>query len=325
MGQLPGERPIGACAGAPDPLREAVLRDLREARWHQQPRLGGELRARIGAHYGVAPENVLVARGCTEAVAWAFSWAVRTAPRHRRAVLAIPRPSWPGFTRLADHAGIAWSHYDAGDPPAPDRIPVVCSPNNPTGHVVDETRLARWCSSATVPVVVDCTYDDFADDPVLPRAHRYLGGPVAFCANLTKSTGLVGVRLGLLIAAADVVAGIEAGVDPFRLDLFQLAVLNALFTTSGRAAWRDLVVRTRDAGARCAALLAELLPCGAIGPTVGNVVYGRSDGCCDEHRALLAAMADVTVFPVERRFRLHVDDGTAEALTALARDGKGCR
>jgi len=121
------------------------------------------------------------------------------------------------------------------------------------------------------------------------------------------------------------VAGIEAGVDPFRPDLFQLAVLNALFTTSGRAAWRDLVVRTRDAGARCAALLAELLPCGAIGPTVGNVVYGRSDGCCDEHRALLAAMADVTVFPVERRFRLHVDDGTAEALTALARSGKGCR
>jgi histidinol-phosphate/aromatic aminotransferase/cobyric acid decarboxylase-like protein len=160
---------------------------------------------------------------------------------------------------------------------------------------------------------------------VLPRVHRFLGGRGVFCVNLAKSTGLAGARLGLIIAAADTIAEIEVGLDPFRLDVFQLASLDTLFTSDGLGVWGQLVDRARAAGARCVALLTELLPCATVGPAMGNVVYCEFAGRCDEHVEPVVAATGATVFPIERRLRVRVGDDTIAALAALAGQGEGPR
>jgi histidinol-phosphate/aromatic aminotransferase/cobyric acid decarboxylase-like protein len=230
--------------------------------------------------------------------------------------LALPRPSWSGFTPIAERAGIAWSAYDAGTEPPPDRIPVLCTPNNPTGHIAAPADLARWCAPGGLPAVIDCTYDDLADRPVLPGVGDLLAGRGVFCVSLAKSTGLAGARLGVLIAAEDVVATIEATADPFALDAFQVAALTTLFSTAGRRAWRDMIAAARAARAECAAHAAALLPCGTVGPAVGTVVYARF-GDCGTHVARLADATGATVFPRERVLRFRADHTAAQALAAL--------
>lgn len=301
----------------PPALRGAVLDRLAATPWHHYPRLDPELRERVAAHYGVSAATVLPTRGCTEALDLAVRRAARRGAPHGISSLALPRRSWYGFVPLAERAGLDWSHYDAGTLPRPGRIPVLCTPNNPTGHVVADADLARLCAEGAGPAVVDCTYDDLGDDPVLPRVGRFLGGDAVLCTSLAKSTGLAGARLGLLFAAADVVAEIEAEAGPHRLDAFQLAVLEALFSEDGLLAWRTMIGEARALRAACADHIRALLPCGTVTAAVGTVVYARFDADCQQHLPDLVAATGATVFPVERVLRVRVTTATANALAAL--------
>ncbi|GAB1510821.1 aminotransferase class I/II-fold pyridoxal phosphate-dependent enzyme [Actinophytocola sp. KF-1] len=300
----------------PAALRAQVLAALAATPWRRYPEPSDGLRARIAAHYGVAAANVLPTRGCREAVELAFAWAVRAGAPDGVSTLALPRPSWSGFVPAAERAGAVWSAYDAGTPPPPDRIPVLCTPNNPTGHVTGYADLARLCAPGALPAVVDCTYDDLADQPVLPAVRGLLTGRGVFCASLAKSTGLAAARLGVLIAAEDVVAAIEAAAGPFGLDAFQVAALDVLFSDAGRRAWRDMVALARAVRAECAGHAAALLPCGTVGPAVGGVVYARfADPCA--HVSSLVEATGATVFPRERVLRFRADHATVHALAAL--------
>ena len=312
---------LSSAADLPEFLRAEILATLAGASWRRYPEPPADLRARIAAHYGVAAANVLPTRGCREAVELAFAWAVRAgAPRGVTAV-ALPRPSWFGFVDIAERAGIAWSAYDVAATPDVDRIPVLCTPNSPTGHVVDDADLARLCANDAIPTVVDCTYDDLADRPVLPGVRRLLTGRGVFCVSLAKSTGLAGARLGVLLATADVVAEIEELADPFALDAFQVAALATLFSDAGRRAWQDMIGRVRTARAQCVDHVRALLPCGIVGPAVGNVVYGRFGDCRGTHLADIVEATGATVFPQERVLRFSVGGTAVAALAALRQHG----
>ena len=308
----------------PAALRAEVLAALAAASWRRYPEPPDGLRARVAAHYGVAAANVLPTRGCREAVELAFAWAVRVGAADGVTTLALPRPSWSGFVPVAERAGAAWTAFEAGTPPPPDRIPVVCTPNNPTGHVTGYADLARLCAPGALPAVVDCTYDDLADQPVLPAVRGLLAGRGVFCVSLAKSTGLAGARLGVLIAAEDVVAAIEATADPFGLDAFQLAVLDALFSDTGRRAWRDMVALARAARTECVGHATALLPCGTVGPAVGSVVYARFGDRC-AHVTRLVDATGATVFPRERVLRFRADRVSVHALAALRPGTPGVR
>ena len=311
-------------ADFPAALRAEILATLAAASWRRYPEPPDGLRARVATHYGVAAANVLPTRGCREAVELAVAWAARVSASHGVTTLALPHPSWSGFTPIAERAGLAWTTYDAGTAPPPDRIPVLCTPNNPTGHVTAPADLARWCAPGGLPAVVDCTYDDLADRPVLPGVRDLITGRGVFCVSLAKSTGLAGARLGVLIAAEDVVAAIEATADPFALDAFQVAALDTLFSDAGRRAWRDMVAATRAARAECVTTAAALLPCGTVGPAVGTVVYARF-GDCGTHVTRLADATGATVFPRERVLRFRADHAAARALAALLPEDVTCR
>ncbi len=300
----------------PAALRAQVLAALAATSWRRYPEPTAGLRDRIAAHYGVDAANVLPTRGCREAVELACAWAVRAGSSDGVTALALPRPSWSGFVPVAERAGLAWTAYDAGTRPSPDRIPVVCTPNNPTGHVTGYADLARLCAPGALPAVVDCTYDDLADQPVLPAVRGLLTGRGVFCVSLAKSTGLAGARLGVLIAAEDVVAAIEAAADPFSLDAFQVAALDVLFSDAGRQAWRDMVSVARAVRAECVGHATALLPCGTVGPAVGGVVYARFGEHC-AHVTRLVDATGATVFPRERTLRFRADHAAAHALSAL--------
>lgn len=93
-------------------------------------------------------------------------------------------------------------------PEPPDKkidVVYLCSPNNPTGAVMDRGALARWVAwaraSETV-IIFDAAYEAYISDPALPRSIYEIDG-ARDCAiemrSFSKRAGFTGVRCAFLV------------------------------------------------------------------------------------------------------------------------------
>jgi histidinol-phosphate aminotransferase len=96
-------------------------------------------------------------------------------------------------------------------------IPLICSPNNPTGGVISRDFLRRLADVAPV-VLLDQAYVDFAkeEDDALSLVSE-LGNLVVF-RTLSKAYAAAGFRIGWLAARAEVLREIEKGWLPYSVD-----------------------------------------------------------------------------------------------------------
>jgi histidinol-phosphate/aromatic aminotransferase/cobyric acid decarboxylase-like protein len=100
----------------------------------------------------------------------------------------------------------------------PGAVPLVCSPNNPTGGVVEREFLERLLDDACV-VLLDQAYVDFAEagDDALPLVGPR-GNLVVF-RTLSKAYAAAGFRIGYAVAEPELVLEIEKAILPFSVDL----------------------------------------------------------------------------------------------------------
>lgn len=110
--------------------------------------------------------------------------------------------------------------------PAPPERPVdvvyLCFPNNPTGAVIDRTRLASWVDWANehqALIIYDAAYAEFIRDPELPRSIFEIPGSRT-CAietrSFSKHGGFTGVRCGYTVVPKDLM-GRDASGRPVDL------------------------------------------------------------------------------------------------------------
>lgn len=99
------------------------------------------------------------------------------------------------------------------------RVVVLCSPNNPTGPALTQTELTAFVARVPdhVLVVVDEAYREFvrSDDPVDALALQQAHPNVVVMRTFAKAYGLAGLRVGYLVAAAEVAAAVRACALPF--------------------------------------------------------------------------------------------------------------
>ena len=113
------------------------------------------------------------------------------------------------------------------------RILLVCTPNNPTGPAVGRAELEELLAAVPphVVVVVDEAYREFVriDDP-LDAVAVYRDRPnVVVMRTFAKAYGLAGLRVGYLVAPAEVAAAVRACALPFGVSaLAQVAAVAAL-------------------------------------------------------------------------------------------------
>jgi histidinol-phosphate/aromatic aminotransferase/cobyric acid decarboxylase-like protein len=205
-------------------------------------------------------------------------------------VLAIPAPSFIGFTTIAAAVDVARLTYPVDSMMGPnqdreawrilarnpDVLPVICTPNNPTGHELDRDSLL-WTVDQFHPrqAIVDLTYDPFSADALSRRAAVLADAGAVSLLSLSKAFCLAGVRLGVVIADAETIAALSRRVERFHLDVFQHAVLDELVevdTMSRLTGVREATIRLRDAIARRVATTFPHLP---VAAAVGNFVVCR--------------------------------------------------
>ncbi len=107
------------------------------------------------------------------------------------------------------------------------RVIYLCSPNNPTGNLLDADDVARVVREAPGVVIIDEAYVDFADGDsrdLLQSSDRLL-----ICRTMSKAYGLAGLRVGYALGAPALVAEVEKSRGPYKVNaLAERAALVAL-------------------------------------------------------------------------------------------------
>ncbi len=240
-----------------------------------------DLVAQLATLYGVAPAQVLVTRGSDEGI----DLLLRTFCRAGQDAILITPPTYGMYVvaagiqgarvvtvpliREKDFALDAAAVLQSATPGV--KLVFLCSPNNPTGNLLDRAgvlSLVRSLAGRAV-VVVDEAYVDFSGRPSLAAevaAHPNL----VILRTLSKAYGLAGARVGTTIADPAVIAVLQKVIAPYPVPAPVLAAALAALTPAGLAAARasvDLLVAER---ARLAAAMVKLPAVKRVWPSDAN-------------------------------------------------------
>ncbi len=222
--------------GAPFACLEA-LRALGPEALAAYPEYGPYV-ARLAAHLGVEPGEVLPTNATDEAIQVVVQTYVDPGDR---VLLAIPT-----FAMFSVYARIAGAElvevpYDPaaalafpeaaylralGEDPR-IRLAVLVDPNNPTATELDPALVARVCEARPdVPVHHDEAYGAFTGRTAVPlvRTHRNLNVSQTF----SKAHGLAGLRIGHLVSGAENIAALGKVRSPYSVNVAARAAAAAL-------------------------------------------------------------------------------------------------
>ena len=258
-------------ADVPVPAKAAALAALGARRFALYPELGApRLRAALAASAGLVPEQVVPANGSGEAILAALSVFAGCG-----GTLLLAPPVFSLYFQMAAIVGakvetVPLSGADFGvDEEAlvaaaakgARTVPLLCSPNNPTGGTLPREFVRRLCAIAPV-VLVDQAYVDFAEseDDLLPLLPE-LPNLVLF-RTLSKAYSVAGLRVGYAAARPDVAEEIGKAILPFSVDVGAEEIALAALAGRGevRARCRAIAVERERSAAALRALGAKVAP-----------------------------------------------------------------
>ena len=304
--------------GVPDEMREELLEALRRAPLHRYPSpTQAEIRGTLSEMSDWPEEGILVGNGSDDLL---HCLAESFLEPGRKAV--SPTPSFFVYaytTRLVGAAAIEVPlramKYDvpailAAIEEHEPAVVYLCSPNNPTGSVLEAKEIETIAKKAPGIVALDEAYWEFAGTnarPLLPN-HANL---ILF-RTFSKALALAGLRLGYLLAAPDLAAEMRKAQQPYPLNRLSIEAARV-------AASHEDLLRGRAAGiARERDRLYDSMkatPGVEVYPSKGNFLLFRTSlGAKRTFEGLLArdvVVRDVSAHPLLSEM-LRVAVGTAE-------------
>jgi histidinol-phosphate aminotransferase len=96
-------------------------------------------------------------------------------------------------------------------------VTIICSPNNPTGCVIEPADLESLLENSRGLVVVDEAYHEFSGQTVVPLLARHEN--LVVLRTFSKAMGMAALRIGYLLAAPQLVTEIRKAVLPYNLNV----------------------------------------------------------------------------------------------------------
>jgi histidinol-phosphate aminotransferase len=252
-----------------------------------------DLIAKLAGLYGVPPAQCLVTRGADEGI----DILLRTFCRAGQDSILITPPTYGMYVVAADiqsaktirvpllreqnfaldadaviAAGLAAPKpANAGE----GRVKLVflCSPNNPTGGLLDRAAVmsvVRALAGRAV-VVVDEAYVDFSGQPSL-AAVIPANPNLVILRTLSKAFGLAGARVGTTIADPAVIAVFQKVIAPYPIPAPVLNAALAALTPDGLTAARESVRALIAERGRLLAELPKLASVKRVWPSDANYI-----------------------------------------------------
>jgi histidinol-phosphate aminotransferase len=212
-------------------VRRAVAR-LTHEQLATYPEVGAA-RRKLAPHFGVHPDELVLANGADEVLRLVFDAFVERGER-----ILLVEPTFPMYRLYAQlfAARVTTLGYD-GEMRFPldavllalrrrPRVFFLANPNNPTGSLVPPAVLRQILRAAQQTlVVVDEAYFEFCGVTVLQWIRRYANLVVA--RTFSKACGLAGLRLGVLVARRELAAALRKPQPPFPINIAALVAAEA--------------------------------------------------------------------------------------------------
>jgi histidinol-phosphate aminotransferase len=211
----------------------------------------GALKRALAAYAGVGEQHVVTGCGSDDVLDSAMRAFAEPGER-----VACPTPSFAMIPIFARMNGLVPVEV----PLRPDfgldadamlqtdaRVIYVCSPNNPTGTLLERAAVERVIERAPGVVIVDEAYAEFVGGGMDGDAgflREAAGLPnVLVVRTMSKAFGLAGLRIGYATGSAAVVAEVEKSRGPYKVNALAEQAAVAALTTD--RAW--VADRVRDA------------------------------------------------------------------------------
>ncbi len=333
-GYVPGEQPRSTGViklntnenpYPPSPRVAEAIQEALDGRLRRYPDpVGSAFRESVARKHGVTPQNVLVGNGSDDLLT-----ILTRSFAGPGDVIVYPTPSYILYRTLAElqDARPVEVSFDDDWKIDPERFAIpqarlafIANPNSPSGTALSPGEVAAIAERMPCPLVVDEAYADFAETDCIRLVADHPN--VIVTRTLSKGSSLAGLRVGYLIARAEIVAGLTKVKDSYNCDTLSLvggaaAVDDTAYLAETRA--KILATRSRlaaamkDLGYRVPESRANFVWCEG-GPTAGSVYEalkarnilvrhmrypGRDDGLRitvgtdHEVDALIAAMGEI--------------------------------
>jgi histidinol-phosphate aminotransferase len=220
----------------PESVKRRVVERALMRPWSRYPAFDPrELLQGLAAFSGWRPDGILAGNGSNELIQALLLVTVGPGTR-----VVIPEPTFTLYALLTSILGGEAVRvplgpeleYDAGAlrrarSESGADVTIACSPNNPTGSLLEAAEVERLCADGDGLVVVDEAYHEFSGQSVVPLLARHAN--LVVLRTFSKAMAMAGLRVGYLLASPALVREINKARLPYNLNFFsQSAALAAL-------------------------------------------------------------------------------------------------
>ncbi len=204
----------------PSPKARAALAAFDQT--HRYPDFGqSRLRQALSNYTGIPVEQIVAGAGLDDVLTTLCNLVLDPGDE-----LIISEPTFGVYRMLASlHGGVTvnvpLTDEFQLDPEAVlaaitprTRIVIICTPNNPTGNVLDSGSIEKICAGAPCIVVIDEAYAEFAGVSHIPLMARYPN--VMIGRTMSKFAGLAGMRVGYGLFPVSLVPYLHTATPPFH-------------------------------------------------------------------------------------------------------------
>jgi histidinol-phosphate aminotransferase len=211
----------------PPRIKQEALRRLEARQWARYPDfVPTSLLERLSVFSGWPRDGILAGNGSNELIQATLMVTVGDGKR-----VLISEPTFALYRQLGTILGgdvrntslTAALQYDTNqlarsiDEIQPD-VTIICSPNNPSGCVIEDDSLVDLLKRTSGLVVIDEAYHEFAGHSVVPLLREFRN--LVVLRTFSKAMAMAGLRIGYLLAAPEVVSEIGKAVLPYNLNVF---------------------------------------------------------------------------------------------------------
>src|SRR5438874_3122616 len=191
---------------APPEIRSETLRRLNGRPWSRYPDFHARaLHERLAEFAGWKAEGIIAGNGSNELIQALLMVTVGSGTR-----VLISEPTFALYRQITTVLGgevvstplTSELLYDVDAiKRETSQVTIICSPNNPTGGVIETDDLVSLLETSPGMIVIDEAYHEFSGDTVVPLLNRYSN--LIALRTFSKAMAMAGFRIGYLMAAPD--------------------------------------------------------------------------------------------------------------------------
>jgi histidinol-phosphate aminotransferase len=212
---------------APAEIKEEVLRRFAARKWSRYPDfVPASLHEQLAEFAGWKADGIITGNGSNELIQALLMVTVGPGKR-----VLISEPTFALYKQVATVLGgevetVSLTPRLTYDVTAlrknvaerqPD-VTIICSPNNPTGCVIEAADLRELLRASRGLVVIDEAYHEFAQQSLVPLLHEHEN--LVLLRTFSKAMAFAALRVGYLLAAGELVREIRKAVLPYNLNVF---------------------------------------------------------------------------------------------------------